>query len=222
MNRLSVVIPSRNAANFVPCAEAVRRHEPAARIILIDDGMDLSWLPRPDLEPCIGFTTHWEFNFSRNCNKGIELAGDDDVVLLNDDALLETRGGLSLLQECCALNPDFGIIGATTNSVGNRNQLRRDLGFREDTRMVCFIAVLIPRRTIDAVGVLDEDYDCYSHQDDDYCHRVRQAGLRIGVHDGCYVDHKRLHSTFRGPGGPGGDLNRGARIFMRKHGFDPR
>jgi GT2 family glycosyltransferase len=51
---------------------------------------------------------------------------------------------------------------------------------REDPRMVCFIAVLIPRRTIEAVGLLDEDYDCYSHQDDDYCHRVRKAGLKIG------------------------------------------
>ena len=55
MNNLSVVIPSKTDSNFLACAEAVRKHEPEARIILIDDRgqMNLDWLPHPDLMPCL-------------------------------------------------------------------------------------------------------------------------------------------------------------------------
>jgi hypothetical protein len=34
---LSVSIPSRTASKLVPCVEAVRRHEPEARIVIVDD-----------------------------------------------------------------------------------------------------------------------------------------------------------------------------------------
>jgi GT2 family glycosyltransferase len=221
MNNLSVIIPSRTAQNFIACAEAVRRHEPEARIILIDDGMDLAFLPRCDLVPCTIYRTGEPFQFSRNVNAGIKLAGNDDVVILNDDAILKTPGGLSLLQQAAEEHPEFGIIAATTNSVGNRNQYPQNVGLREDPRMVCFICVLIPRRTIAKVGRLDERFNCYSHQDDDYCLRVKKAGLKIGIHDGCFVDHATLKSTFRSADGPGGELDTGREIFMRIHGMAP-
>jgi len=219
---LSVIVPSRDSSNFVPCAEAVRRHEPALRIVLIDDmgQMGLSWLPRPDLDPCVGFATDWLFIYARNCNKGIELAGQDDVVLLNDDALLQTPGGFTMLQKAAEEHPEYGVIAATTNNVGNRSQFPQGIGLREDPRMVCFVAVLIPRRTIDAVGLLDERFVGYGCDDDDYCLRVRKAGLKIGIHDGCFVDHKSLHSTFRGDARNGGNYLSNLEIFKRKWGRD--
>jgi GT2 family glycosyltransferase len=160
------------------------------------------------------------FIFSRNINLGINHAGDDDVVLLNDDAQLETTAGFSVLQGACREHPEYGLIAATTNSVGNLNQLPKGIGLREDPRMVCFIAVFIPRTTINRVGLLDERYDCYSHQDDDYCYRVRKAGLKIGIHDGSFVDHKHLPSTFRGHGARA-EIKTGARIFQEIHGIRP-
>ena len=39
---LSVIIPSRTASNLIACVEAVRRHEPEARIVVVDDTPDLS------------------------------------------------------------------------------------------------------------------------------------------------------------------------------------
>lgn len=99
MSNLSVVVPSRADTNFLACAEAVRRHEPESRIILTDDGLKLDWLPRPDLMPCLGYRTGLPFNYSRNCNAGIKLAENDDVVLFNDDALLQTPGGFTRLQK---------------------------------------------------------------------------------------------------------------------------
>lgn len=218
---LSIVIPSKTAENFLKCAEAVRKYEPEAQIILIDDGIEPAIGPKPELMPYLEYRTGLPFNFSRNCNIGIGLAENDDVVLLNDDAILQTPGGLSLMQTAAIQNQEYGLIGAVTNNTGNRNQFPQNKGLRTDPRMCCFICVLIPRRTIVKVGLLDERYNCYSHQDDDYCYRVRQAGMKIGIHDGCYVDHLTLQSTFRGNQSSGGELKTGAKIFKEIHGLDP-
>ena len=85
--------------------------------------------------------------------------------------------------------------------------------------MVCFVCVYIPRATLNTVGLLDEDYTAYGSEDDDYCYRCRKAGLRIGIFDGCFVNHAKLHSTFRGDSAC--DIAPGIEIFRRKHGGYP-
>lgn len=219
-SRLSVIIPSKTASNFEACAMAVRHCEPDARIILVDDGLGV--YPEPlDYQIVIG---EKPFVFSRNCNRGIREAGTDDCVLLNDDAILQSHGGFSLLQHAAEQNSEFGVIAATANNVGNHRQFPNNVGLRDDPRMVCFIAVLIPRRTIDVVGLLDERFGgpgCYGHEDDDYCYRVRLAGLRIGIHDGCFVDHASLPSTFRGNPLRPADLHKGRDLFIDKWGSYP-
>lgn len=218
MRNLSVIIPSKNPANFIPCAEAVRMHEPSARIVLVDDG--IGPMDRPDLEPLIGVRGKKPFCFARNCNVGIAAADDDDCVILNDDALLKTPGGFTLLQKASQDQLAYGIIASTTNNVGNPNQFPRKIGLREDRRMVCFVAVLIPRRTVNLVGLLDERYTGYGLDDDDYSLRVRNAGLKIGIHDGCFVDHASLTSSYRGPAGAGGNYFPNLEIFKQKWGMD--
>ncbi len=250
----SVIIPSRNAANLVPCVEAVRKCEPDARIIVVDDGLDLSgadltsanhcWLC--DMDPTLRIEGQKPFIFARNVNLGIQAAlcrkidmsipsdpdpvyihaltlGDQSVkgvVILNDDAILQTPGGFSLLAKTAEEHPEFGVIAATCNNVGNKNQWRMSIGFRDEPRMVCFVAVLIPRRTIETVGLLDERFTSYGCEDDDYSLRVRKAGLKIGIHDGCYVDHGSLTSSFRGPAGAGGNFLPNMKLFIEKWGHD--
>lgn len=214
------MIPSKNLANAVECVSAVLGNEESCRVIVVDDGIE--WTVNPWSGPGIS-TIQGEkpFIFSRNCNLGIKAAGTDDVVLLNDDALLKTPGGFSLLQHAAQEHPEYGLIAATTNLTGRANQRPQGIGLREDPRMVAFIAVLIPRRTIDTVGLLDENFTAYGSEDDDYCYRVRQAGLKIGIHDGCYVDHGSLTSTFRGNPNTSADIRPGIEIFTKKWGAYP-
>jgi GT2 family glycosyltransferase len=218
----SVVILSKKAENFVPCAEAIRRCGETCQIILIDDGIDLSFLPREDLMPCLGFNMRHDqpFIFSRNANKGIQLAGADDVILLNDDALLETPGGFSALATVAAEHPEFGVISAVTNNVGNPAQRPQGgTALRGEARTVAFVCVYIPRTTIERVGFLDERYCLdYGVEDNDYCEATRQAGLKLGIFDGCYVDHSKLKSTYRGdPSRPARSV-RNLELFEKKWG----
>lgn len=225
---ISVIIPSKNPQNLAVSVGAVKALDPTVRIIIVDDGLGEL---KTDCTVVKGISP---FIFSRNVNLGIHEALSKPecggVVILNDDAVLKTEQGLSVLAEAAKACPDFGLIAATTNNVGNLNQRPKGVGLRVEPRMACFICVYIPRTTIErlrdferngpdaaADGMLSPRYECYSHQDDDYCLRVRLAGLKIGIHDGCFVDHASLVSTFRGPGGTA-ELTSGARIFEARWG----
>ncbi len=223
----AVIIPSKTSSNLIPCLTALYRCEPDARVVVVDDGLCRQGREQAEFMGAVCVEGGQPFIFARNCNIGVGWANriwpnGVGFVLLNDDAELQSAGGLKLLAQTCAEHPEIGVISAVTNSVGNTNQMRGRIGLRWEPRMVCFIAVYLPQATIDAVGLLDEDFTGYSHQDDDYCVRVRKAGLKIAIHDSCFVDHSRLKSTFRSPGGPGGDLKAGSEIFRKKWGGDNR
>jgi GT2 family glycosyltransferase len=216
---LSVIIPSRTAANLIPCAEAVRRHEPDVRIIVVDDSPDLSLHPKPGWMPAVALEGVKPFIFARNCNLGIRAAGSDDVILLNDDALLETTGGFRAMQRAAEGNPEYGVIGAVTNITGQPLQRPHGIGLREVPHFA-FVCVLIPRRTIDWVGLLDERYCLdYGVEDLDYCEATRRAGLKVGVFDHCYVDHGSLTSSFRGDPSNPRSFAQNKALFDAKWGF---
>lgn len=217
----SIIIPSKMASNLVPCVRAIREAGETARIIVVDDGVDRRETVNAPFGNTFIYVGVKPFVFARNINIGIRAAGDDDVILLNDDALLKTPGGFTHLMSAANGCPEYGVIAAACNTVGNPNQFRhKGEGLRDEPRMVCFVCVYIPRSTIDAVGLLDERFLGYGMDDDDYCLRVRNAGLKIGVFDGCYVDHASLKSSFRGEAGAGGDFTGNMRLFIEKWGVD--
>lgn len=224
--KYSVVIPSKNPRNLVHCTAAIKNNERFLendRIIIVDDGIPEEW--GGDLRK-FGITVvegEKPFVFARNCNIGIRKAieqGSDVVILLNDDAMLETPVGFTVLADCLDSNPEYGLIGATCRVVGNPNQFPQGVGLRDEDRMVCFVCVAIHRRTIEKVGLMDERYIHYGMDDDDYSFEVRKAGLKIGVHDGCVVDHGRLVSSFRGDPKTPSDFRQNMQIFIDKWGTD--
>jgi len=224
--KLAVIIPSKTTANLLPCIDAVRRNEPGAEMVAVDDGLDLSSLPWPECQPPVQFVRGEKpFVYARNINIGIrhalELTPDlGGVVLLNDDALLQSPGGFMAMAQACADHPEYGLIGATTNIAGNPNQFPQGIGLRDEPRMVCFLCVYIPRTTLDRVGLLDERYVGYGMDDDDYSFEARKAGLKIGVHDGCFVDHGSLKSSFRGDPKTPADYRPNLQRFIAKWGHD--
>lgn len=215
--KFSVIIPSKNSVNLLACVEAIKTHEPTlprAKIITVDDGLDRIpdgiWVVRGD-KP---------FVFGRNVNLGIVAAGEDDVIVLNDDALLQTPGGFTVLSCMAEEHHEYGLISATTNNTGNTAMYPKKIGLRQEGRMVTFICVYIRRSTIRTVGLLDERYVDYGMDDDDYCFSVRRAGLKLGIYDGCFVDHKSLKSSYRGDARAGGNFLPNLARFKQKWGCD--
>lgn len=220
----SVIIPSCSASNLVPCVEAVVRAEQNPEIIVVDDGVD--WPAAAYASACVKAVRGIKpFCFARNCNLGIK-ACEGDVILLNDDAILETSFGFHELEAASQAHPEYGVISAVTNVVGNLAQRPKDIGLREEPRTLAFVCVYIPRATIDRVGLLDERFGgetktgrVYGWEDNDYCRRVREvAGLKLGIFDDCYVDHSSLRSTFRGLPHAPGDIRAGQEIYRAKWG----
>lgn len=221
-----VIIPSANATNLKECVAALYRSEPhlaPADVLVVDDGaLTTCALDAERGRDCTLDAVGWlqgerPFVFARNCNIGIAAAAPHDVILLNDDALLTTPGGFTALAQA-AEHQEYGVIAAATSNVGNPNQRPRGKGLRLEPRTVCFVCVYIPRRVIDAVGLLDERYIHYGMDDDDYCLRVRNAGLSLGILDDCVMDHSTLRSSYRGKGA--GDFRANMKLFIDKWGMD--
>lgn len=226
---LSVVIPSRNPSNLKACASAIRQMDPGLPIILVSDGIAPSEVSDSDVDYIVQCPK--PFCFARNANLGIVAAGDDDIILANDDSLLQKPGGFRAMQRAYRENPEYGLISAVCLNVGNVNQHPRRVApgsrfLREEPRMVCFVCVLIPRATIEQVGLMDERFGgltadgrtIYGHCDNDLCRRVREHGLKIGIYDGCYVNHDHLPSSFRPKGQPSPDLRPAQELYRAKWG----
>jgi GT2 family glycosyltransferase len=239
VNHFSIVIPSRNIGNLTACVSAVRNMGETARVIVVDDGIMIpvekpahEFLPllQKDVEFIKGIRP---FVFARNVNRGIKHAGTDDLLVLNDDALLKTPRGFSRLQKKWHKHQEYGAIAAAVDYGGTVQQLLdyRNPGLRTLNWTLAFVCVFLPRGTIDTVGLLDERFSVnaegpgkrgYGCDDDDYCWRIRQAGLKLGVYDGCFVNHTSLPSTFRNDPERPWDADAHREVFKLKWGTYPR
>jgi GT2 family glycosyltransferase len=161
------------------------------------------------------------FIFARNANLGITTAGKD-VVLMNDDACLLTPNGFSLLAAEMRQHPDVGICSAgIRGAVGNPRQIATPVPcFRSEPRAIAFVCVFVPWRTYASVGPLDERFVGYGFEDNDYCARVVSTGLRIGVWDGCVVDHADRPSSFRSRPDLMGLFEHNRQLYRTKWGRD--
>jgi len=218
-----VVILSSRATNLVPCVRALLECEPTlqpADVIVVDDGARASAeAGLPSVEWVTGITP---FIFARNANLGISAAGTD-VILVNDDARLITPQGFSLLCSEMKKHPDVGICSAgIRGAVGNPRQIAtRAPHFRYETRAIAFVCANIPWSTYVHVGPFDERFSGYGFEDNDYCTRVLAARRKIGIWDGCVVDHTgELPSTFRTRADLMALFERNRQLYRSKWGRD--
>jgi|FLYN01.1.fsa_nt_gi GT2 family glycosyltransferase len=214
-----VVVLSARADNLVRCLSSVFENEPKLprnKIIVVDDGA------KSGAEGSLQGVTWIEgvkpFCYARNANLGIRAAGTSDIVLLNDDTVLATRGGLGKLAGMAQEVADLGVLSAAVKGfVGNTNQKVLGIpGFRSEGQSLAFIGVYIPRTTFEKIGLLDESFIGYGFEDDDFCLRARRAGLRLGVYEGCVVEHLQEKSTFRTRPDLGELFDRNRRRFEEK------
>ena len=212
-----IIVPVFNALDHLEtCLESITRTVPAdTRVLLIDDAStDLrvrsvlqSWVN--EATPHRQLLVHEKnMGFVATANHGMRLA-DTDVVLLNSDTQV-TRGWLQHLADClgsdssiatatpwsnngeivsiptfCAPNPvpeSPDTIASAIASCGKPNypEMPTAVGF-------CMAISLL---SIKRVGLFDEETFGRGYgEENDFCQRVEQAGLRNVLCDNAYVVH---------------------------------
>jgi len=120
-------------------------------------------------------------------NRGIKEAGTDDVLLTQSDVIFPRAFRRDWLKEMVDLskNPKAGII----TCYGGGGVSGRD--YLDGFNWVGTWLMYIPRKTINKIGMLDEDYSPGAGDDIDYSYKVYMANLQIGMIN-YWVDHHRL------------------------------
>jgi len=236
-NNYCVIVPTRTDTNILPCLTQLRKHEPTCPVVIVDDGLSIQAIDQARFCEPISFTKGLKpFNHSTACNLGMDSAlmlwpDVEGFCFSNDDALLETDGGFSLMAETCKTDPSIGCIGAVTDLTGQPLQRPQGIGLR-DVPHIAYVCVYIPRTTIELLAEkaktdprftrgMDERYVNYGSNDLDGCMQIEAAGLRVCVLDDVFVNHSKLHSSYRGSPETPGDIWPNHRLLRAKWGLGP-
>lgn len=219
MSKISIVIPVRNGINYLHLTiESIMKTTFIFDKMIIvesesDDGVqhycDYLASRFPDLITVLHTKKE---GITKAINKGIALADkDSDILLTQNDVIfpeLMVDDWLVRMHQA-SLNPQVGLVTCLNGG-----------GVSDETYLKGFHwfgtwCLYIPRRTINKIGLLDEDYSPGPGDDVDYTYRVAKTGL-FPVVANFAVDHHRLCENYN-------DMSelcrKGAETFRRKHGI---
>ena len=221
--KLSVIVPIYNAVDDVKvCIERLVEYTSKdVDIILINDAS-----PDPAIQPVLELAMklqnirvfHNEVNlgFTKTVNRGIKLAGTNDVVLLNSDARVTPRW-IEGFRRALATDHKIATVTAMSDragafsapNIGNDNNLpqgvsevdyavafrRRSAGSYPTVPTGNGFCMYIRRKCIDELGCLDaEAFPRGYGEENDFCMRARANGWRNVIDDRTYVFHDRSKS----------------------------
>jgi GT2 family glycosyltransferase/SAM-dependent methyltransferase/glycosyltransferase involved in cell wall biosynthesis len=150
--------------------------------------------------------------FAAANNQGLAIATGAYLVLLNNDTYV-TPGWIRTLIGHLKRDKTIGLIGPVTNNVGNEAKIEiaytdmnemlvqaaaytcRHIGQTYPLRTPAFFCVMMPRTTYERVGVLDEAFGRGFFEDDDYCRRIEQLGMRTVCAEDVFIHH-HLSASF--------------------------
>lgn len=218
-----VVVPVYNGADELDlCIRSLLRHTGRdARIVLIDDAS-----PDPRVGRLLAglagdarievFRNKTNQGFTRTVNRGIELAGRADVVLLNADTevtpfwLRNLRLAAYSTERTASATPFSDNAGAfSAPAAGEKNTLPAPLAIDDAARLVGRAAerlypqaptgngfcMYLRRAALDAVGPFDaEAFPRGYGEENDWSRRAARAGWRHVIDDATYIRHVRTVS----------------------------
>lgn len=225
---VTVVIPVYNAFDEVDaCLESVLKHTrcEVARVLVIDDGSTderirgllAGYENRPGVTVVYNDAN---MGYTRTVNKGIGLAGTDDVILLNSDALV-TPNWLAGLRAAAFANDHTGTVTAMSDNAGafsfpEQDQANATPGYlsKDDFAIRVVQAagrcqpvevptgsgfcMYIRRALLDEIGLFDEIAFSRGYgEENDLCMRAVKAGWKNVITPWSYVYHVRT-ASFKG------------------------
>lgn len=150
--------------------------------------------------------------FAAANNQGLSIAAGEFLVMLNNDTYV-TPGWLRTLIRHLKHDKSIGLIGPVTNNIGNEAKIdiryadmgemlvksaaytRRHVGQTYPLRTAAFFCVMMEREVFERIGLLDEAFGRGFFEDDDYCRRIEQTGLRVVCAEDVFIHH-HLSASF--------------------------
>jgi tetratricopeptide (TPR) repeat protein/GT2 family glycosyltransferase/glycosyltransferase involved in cell wall biosynthesis len=223
---ITIVIPIFNAYEELRnCLQSVIEHTSIdARLLLIDDASTdermsslLEWAATYSNIDVV--RNEQNLGYTKTINRGIELAGDDDIVLLNSDTMVGPRW-LQNLKVAAYHDVDIATVTAMSDNagafsvpnMGSANQLPNWLNFAEVARSIAHhsatlypevptgngFCLYIRRAVFKDIGMFDEAAFPRGYgEENDFCMRALRAGWRHIIDDRTLVRHVRS-ASFKG------------------------
>ncbi len=216
---VTVVIPVFNGGDVVRhCLESVCRHSHGARIVVIDDGSTnpatvalIDEVARTGPVEVVRHDRNW--GYTRTANHGMELAGDDDLVLLNSDAVVGPNwlSKLALVAysedrvaTVTAISDNAGAMAFPRAGVGNtwapeltwdeiaRSVAMRTTTFSQHVPTGHGFCMYIRRAASSAVGAFDVDLFPQGYgEENDFSRRAAAQGFVNLIAPQVFVSHER-------------------------------
>ena len=208
-----VVLAFNNCALTRACLESIFADESwPARVFVVDnastdDTADL--LSEIDKRPDVVVIRNPEnVGFAVGNNVGIEAGKGDYVLILNNDTIVPP-GTRSAFVHALAADPNIGLVGPVTNSIGNEAKIyipydeptpaaigefadelrssRRGMMF--DIPVAALFAAAFRRSDFVTIGGIPDHYQIGMFEDDDFAERFRRLGRRVVCDEAIFVHH---------------------------------
>lgn len=218
---ISIIIPTWNGRHLLEESIPALLHQdgPERDILVVDNGSKDGtgiWLKEkyPEIQ-CISLPENR--GFSAAVNAGIQAAGGNDVILVNNDTRAAPRW-FERLSHAASTFPEYHIFSSRVllmdppdriDTVGDGfciagfgykiAWLQKDIDVPAEFREVfgaSGCAVYIRRSVIDRIGEFDEDFFAFG-EDLDFSFRARLAGFRV-----MSVPDARIHHSVRATAAP--------------------
>ncbi len=211
---VSILVVTYNSAEFIaPCLDSIRRNTayPQYEVIIVDNNSSDETVDVLQkyalLDPRVQVTVlDTNKGFAAATNEAATRARGDYFLTLNADTMV-TPGWITRLIRHNSADPTIGLVCPVTNFAGN--EIKIDVTYRNyaemeafalsvaqeamgrslDVAMAPLFCALVPRRVWEEVGGLDEAFQIGMFEDDDFSHRIRNAGFRIVAAEDCFVHH---------------------------------
>jgi O-antigen biosynthesis protein len=182
------------------CLRSIRNNSQDYRIIWVQNGGPVPNSLLGELRQCeqahiIQNATN--LGFVKATNQGIRESNAPFVVLMNNDTEAAPRWLQKLRRP---LLDGYAISGSLSSAFGSwqgRWQPRAGDPVQVPTdKSLAFFCTMIKREVFERIGCLDESFGLGLGDDDEYCHRAREAGYKLALVQDLTITH-RHRSTFR-------------------------